>query len=266
MRPEEDVALSARQDGWASRGSFRQCWLAYVDILGYAEFVGDACARPGGPEGVIATLREIIAQAVEPAGARLGPLPDVAMDRAYRDFRPQVRVISDAACLTVETTDPASVVFFLARTAILQAYLICTLGLLVRGAAVLGGHYDDGDVVFSPALIDAVDSERRQCHRARVVVAPEVARRYLACCDEAGGSGERAPAWLLSCLARDDDGEWFVNYLTASRMDRTLQRLVQRHRDVVDDGLRKHGPDPRKGPKWAWACEYHTRFCGGRLA
>ena len=84
----------------------------------------------------------------------------------------------------------------------------------------MGDHYEDGDLMFGPAILDAYHLERL-ANWPRVVVGPSVLE-YVSSDYLVNGRGD----YLLQA----DDGLYYLDYLTSSYLDYTIGESRPRHR------------------------------------
>lgn len=229
-------------------------WVAYLDILGYRQ-------------RVLEVTREGAAEALDDTVATLRLAVDTCLNvweelkLADGDMTPQVRIFSD----TVVVAIPGQPSGGLAMLGLL-ALNLCALsvsGFFVRGAIVRGRHYDDGQILISPALIRAYDMERSEAFHPRVLVSDEV-RADFATYRATLGDG---PANGSDLLWQDTDGRWFVNYLDwHSYFQKTEYAhagldLLQRHKAKLTWALQRWASEPAVLAKYSWLASYHNRYC-----
>lgn len=142
----------------------------------------------------------------------------------------------------------------------------------VRGAVTRGYHYDDGEVMFSPAMVEAYETERQEAFYPRVLASAQVAQD----CDRVGlgaDAGLRSPAhWdllratLKDSIWMDAGGRRFLNYLSLIDRQRLQseqpeQAFLRSHVQTIADHPREHAGEPRIAAKYGWLASYHNRFC-----
>ncbi len=123
----------------------------------------------------------------------------------------------------------------------------------VRGAVTVGKCHFHRGLIFGPALVEAVNLERRMAIDPRIVLSPgavETLRRGRA------ESIDREPILI------DEDGLAFVDYLEALYEDPgvTARSNLDRHRRVIEKNLERHATDMRRWRKHRWVAEYHNDF------
>lgn len=134
-------------------------------------------------------------------------------------------------------------------------------GFLIRGGIAFGDHYMGDDVVFGPALLDAVECEKHG-GAPRLVLA-ESARDLLQQHGEFYGDPSHAPS--ASYVLRDADGAWFLNYLEIAFLlfpeCGVGVDLVENHAHTLENGLEHYSGEPSVRAKYEWAARYHNFVC-----
>jgi hypothetical protein len=91
-------------------------------------------------------------------------------------------------------------------------------GLLLRGGVSFGAHFDEFGILISPALVEAVDLEKK-ASTPRIVCAPSVADRVVpkVTKNTQGRSGIVGPKYFHvlrdQLPIRDFDGNWVIEFL-----------------------------------------------------
>lgn len=135
-------------------------------------------------------------------------------------------------------------------------------GFLLRGAIAFGDHYQDDDIAYGPALLEAVDLDKSGSG-PRLVIAPsaecQVARQL------ASYRFIRDAPHCDSLLIDPSDGRLFVNYLEAVfgyfPDDGIDYQLLGEIRDSVTNALKDHESNPRVRRKYEWVATYHNYVC-----
>ena len=132
-------------------------------------------------------------------------------------------------------------------------------GFLLRGAIAFGDHYQDDDIAYGPALLEAVDLDKSGSG-PRLVIAPSAE------CQIAGQlASYRSISDAPHCdalLIDPSDGRLFVNYLDAVfgyfLDDGIDYQLLGELRDNVTNALKEHESNPRVRRKYEWVATYHN--------
>ena len=135
-------------------------------------------------------------------------------------------------------------------------------GLFVRGGIAVGPHFMDKEIVFGPALIEAVKLEEDAIY-PRIVLSHEVAAQEHQHMATYYGGSPLAPQ--NSLLLMDTDGVVFVNYLYLLLDDFNnpsnrayAETRFARHRDTVQRALTTHKATPRIADKYRWLASHHN--------
>ena len=133
---------------------------------------------------------------------------------------------------------------------------------LLRGAISFGKHYQDDDIAFGPALLEATGLDKSGRPPA-LIIAPSVEQWVV----QQISSYERvqdAPQYK-ALLEDPANRRWFVNYLDLAIKDyddpRVTDSLLASHRKMVVKGLRKHKCNEAVHRKYRWLASYHNYVC-----
>lgn len=259
-------------------GECRDCTphlLAYIDILGFKDFV-DESEKSGTSPDAIAGLHRAISQ------ARQHSELFEQHQRAWHGTKLSMEIFSDLIVISLDDTadDAADIIHLLVGYVLLNlavpeptrdqmadlysGHPACddcrALRLFARGSIVRARHYSHDGIVFSPALIEGHQVEQSTANFPRVVVQPSARRITREPFEHA--------EWLSfrrDMLWRDFDGAYFVNYLNVmTGHDRRAERLswvLSQHRDAIQEKIAEKGTDLRVAPKYWWLASYHNAFC-----
>ena len=148
----------------------------------------------------------------------------------------------------------------IAQTAWLQ-WDLTVRGFFVRGGITVGKVHLREGLLFGPALVDAYDIESRRAVHPRIVLggpARDVMGRSLSSYAQPAAAPHN---WEL---LRDDDGEVFVDYITAGVTDGVIdpEADLKTHRDLIATRLTESRRSGRVWEKYKWAADYHNVACG----
>ena len=135
-------------------------------------------------------------------------------------------------------------------------------GFFLRGAIAYGSHYQDDDIAYGEALLEAVGLDQSG-GSPRLVIAPSV-EPLIAKQISSYGDGGWAPHYE-ELLEDPRDERLFVNYL-GTEFEYFPEcpihwELLPAHRDSVLNGLRDHKSDPHVRSKYEWLANYHDYVC-----
>lgn len=147
---------------------------------------------------------------------------------------------------------------------IVLAYVQATLaaeGFFLRGAITAGQHYQDQDIAYGKALLEAVDLDKSG-KPPRLVVGPSVESLIS---EHLSWYGDLRSPHHSDLLEDPCDGQLFVNYLRVDWEDfpdvSINYRLLEEHGERVREALRRHHPGTSVWRKYAWLATYHNYAC-----
>lgn len=129
---------------------------------------------------------------------------------------------------------------------------------LVRGGVCRGPLFVDDRLITGQALVDAVELEEQEAVFPRVLINTECYESIKS--DgvhdnlKSGGGMDWASIILI-----DGDGRLFLNYLLANTMvdvPAEVQERLDRHRGVINAGLKNRSLSPRAHSKYLWMADY----------
>ena len=134
-------------------------------------------------------------------------------------------------------------------------------GFLLRGAIASGQHYQDDDIAYGKALLEAVDFDKSG-EAPRLIIAPSVERLIS---EHLSWYGAGWAPHHDQLLEDPQDDRLFVNYLEAALWhfpDGPINyELLEAHSENVRIGLREHEYDTRVRQKYEWVAGYHNYVC-----
>ena len=134
-------------------------------------------------------------------------------------------------------------------------------GFFLRGAIATGLHYQDQDLVFGEALLEAVGLDKSGSG-PRLVIAHSVEKLILEHLEWYGG-GESPYHYQL--LEDPNDGLLFINYLQSAFgnfPDGPINyELLQAHSEIVTSRLEVYKDNENVRKKYEWIATYHNYAC-----
>jgi hypothetical protein len=197
--------------------------IAYLDILGFKARVQASRSDPTAIEE-IGDMLERVGRMVSTINSSWEATPGV-----------RARMFSDTILLSCPNPDWRTLLAMCQFVVVFQALMIEKMHFL-RGALVVGDHFERGDIAFGPALIEAYEMERLAIW-PRVIVHPNVMRQREI------GDVERMGEYYIR---RDRDGLAYLDYLTGAFVMFTAYESVLEYLPkegavfVVRDVLSKH--------------------------
>lgn len=190
MSPSGSRCIHGTVEGSILQQLYENHIIVYLDIIGFQAKVHDA---------------QDDHQKIKSIAEKLGEVKQMVTDINMVARRlPAVRaqMFSDTILLTYPNPRARSLVAMASLVSRFQANLMKD-GHFLRGSAVIGDHYEDSEVMFGPALIQATELESLAAW-PRVLVHPEILEK----------AGEVMAAWLRRyAVFRDEDGIAYLNYL-----------------------------------------------------
>ena len=239
--------------------SLRKAIICYADILGFRADTERAFAS-GSPTGFLRRVKDSLDVAY-------GKVRDAKEAGGINSSIFDMKVFTDNIVVAYPVHDPdielgeGELGTILMLFSEVQASLAVN-GFLLRGAIAFGDHYQDDDIAFGPALLEAIDLDKSGSG-PRLVIARsaecQIARQLTS-------YGYVSDAPHYDALLKDaNDGRLFVNYLQAVFRyfpdDRMDYKLLAEHRDSVASGLQEYESNPRVRQKYEWVATYHNYVC-----
>ena len=134
-------------------------------------------------------------------------------------------------------------------------------GFFLRGAITAGQHYQDQDIAYGKALLEAVDLDRSG-NPPRLVIGPSVEPLIS---EHLSWYGDLWSPHHTDLLEDPSDGQLFVNYLGVAMENYpdipVDYQLLEEHGERVGEALRTHQPRTHVWRKYAWLATYHNYVC-----
>lgn len=215
------------------------CIVAFVDLLGFKEMV------QSDPTG------DVILPLVEQSIA-----DGLFFAQLSRELVPELkyRIFSDNICFWIDLKYGAIEVSLMLATLSEFQLRLALNGIFCRGGMAVGPHRASENVLYGPALVEAVELEKQAVH-PRIVISDQVIARYP----------ELLPvAAFYYQIHRLQDEKWFVNYLWGIYFKDKEEgiRELAKHSAVIVQAMNKYGDIPRVRSKYEWARDYHNDAVG----
>jgi hypothetical protein len=226
---------------------YQERYVAFLDILGFAELVRGADRSAERRQEIVDALRS-------------------ARGERYEEARIKVHFFSDSIILSAEHTGGG--LWVLVGTLYSLAWNLLQIGVLVRGAIAAGNVYHDEDIVFGVGVNEAYRLESTVARFPRIILSKQVARDAQ---QYAANEEDRVILlWkhgLPWKVIRDYDGIYFVSLLSelfayladerASRAEKaefaTMGRRIQQ---VIQQKLDETLDSPEVYRKIEWLANY----------
>lgn len=134
-------------------------------------------------------------------------------------------------------------------------------GFLLRGAITEGRHYQDDNIVFGEAFLEAVAHDQSGS-APRLVVGPSLEPWILL---QIENYADASAPHYDELLEDTNDQVLFINYLATAFEDFPEERinwpLLDLHKGTVLRGLREYESDQSVREKYEWLARYHNFVC-----
>ena len=227
--------------------------VAYIDILGYGDYVKSTFAANNGQKELV-KLRSVLDEAYR-------ELKMYAKEEIPTTYKVQVRTFTDNLVIGIPMPDwelgdfVFGIDLIISFISSLQAHLAVG-GYLVRGAISVGNFYVDEDIVFGEPLMEAYEAEKSLAVFPRVILCESA----IEALQKSHGGG------YLPDLLIDSDEQVFVDFLDATVMiaypdGRPFTEFLEGHKNCVLQKLKEFSNKPYIRVKYEWAANYHNLFC-----
>ena len=233
--------------------------ICYADILGFRAMTEDALEL-GKEEKFLQRIKQSLASAYDEVrrAAILGGWVETPVF--------DMKVFTDNIVVAYPLRDPTEdrgepeLGTLIDLFAHVQARLAVD-GFFLRGAITAGHHYQDQDIAYGEALLEAVDLNKPG-GPPRLVTGASVDSLIVEHLAWYGGIGSPHHAFLLE---DPYDGRLFIDYLGVSFdhfPDGPIgHQLLAAHRKKVSKRLREHESDGPVRQKYQWIATYHNYVC-----
>ena len=232
--------------------------VCYADILGFRAMI-DRAHEIGKETEFLQSIKGTLASAYErlrDTATLGGAVPPIFEMKVFTD---NIFVASPIRDPAIEMGEP-ELHILLTAFAEVQATLAAD-GLFLRGAIAAGPHYQDHDIAYGAALLEAVDLDKSG-EPPRLVIGQSVERlisRHLSWYSD-GWSPHHA---IL--LEDPRDGRLFIDYLGVAFEyfpDGPINiQLLKAHKEILCERLGEFEPDTSVYAKYAWVAVYHNYAC-----
>ena len=241
----------------------KQSVIAFVDILGYKDIVEEN-KNSGTSDELLKKLHNTLRTSrkhVDPdQGDKKYIMEDLSAMRAFTDnivIGYPIRGRGDAE---------SELVTIFRNLSYFQMKMTMD-GFFVRGAIAVGELYMDDIVVFGVEFIEACKAEKSLARDPRIILtdsAKEAVKKHL----KYYGDPSYSPQ--ASCLLKDCDGQYFVNYLDTIINEEWYilkkelllhKKELLLHKLAIETKLKKYLSKPYVWNKYVWTANYHNYFC-----
>ncbi len=236
---------------------FTHCVVAFLDILGFKDFI-EAAERVDSPEfRQFCELQDVISRQLNFTKTGSADSRGGEQHLFPKDVGLQVVHVSDSFVLSApicsEVCAGYSGVVAVAIKSIQMAHQLLTMGFLVRGGLAVGNLYRTGSNIFGTGYQAAYETERRAA-TPRVLFHQSAVARFET------ESHLGIPLWGLSIFAKDGD-EVILDTLATNwsyvgaEPGADVTQTFRSHRKMIERRLSELRPG-RAREKWEWMAKY----------
>ena len=234
--------------------------VCYADILGFRHLIGRAF-EAGKEEHFLQKIKHSLDKAYErvrEAQTLSGAVPSIFDMKVFTDN------IVVACPLYNSSRDLSEPEFGILLTLFAEVQsILASDGLPLRGGIAWGDHYQDDDVAYGKAFLEAIDLDKPGTPH-RLVIARSLEPLIAKQLSSYGDDGWTPYHRLL--LEDPCDGRLFVNYLWvafANFPDGPIDnQLLAAHCEIVHGNLVELEPGSRVRAHYEWMATYHNYVCG----
>ena len=245
--------------GWDPKSpSLLPAMVCYADILGFRDMT-ERALESGEEAEFLLRIKRSLAKAYDEVRKDQtldGMVPPVFDMKVFTD---NIIVAHPLRALARDLGEP-ELGTLLTLFAQVQAGLAAD-GFFLRGAITAGYHYQDQDVAYGEALLEAVDLDKSG-GAPRLVIGSSVEPLISNHLSWYGGG--RSPHHM-SLLEDPQDERLFVNYLGVAFQhfpDGPIDcQLLASHSENVCKGLQEHESNVSVRQKYEWIATYHNYVC-----
>lgn len=180
-------------DGSHSVSNYEKRVVAFVDILGFRSLLTRMATEPE----LFETIRDALESVMEYG---IMSRQSAALNSHYHESGIEMSAFSDCYAISARVGDELLVIN------VTRQLVLCLLevGVISRGAVVVGDLYHQHPVVFGQALVDAYELESSAANYPRILVTEEVVSAIHEL-DKLHGTS------YAESIIRDSDGCWFID-------------------------------------------------------
>ena len=185
--------------------TYEEYVVVFLDILGFSDKISSTINDPTGIKRILDML------------AKAKQWVSFVNKNDSDEARPVIgRMFSDTIVLSCADTGIERLKFIFSFLSLFQATIVQE-GYFFRGAAVVGDHYEEGEIMFGPAILQAYEIEKLAVW-PRVVIDQSAFR----------GTGMKMPESLVSnVFLRGEGGLVYLDYLCTAFVGLTTSKWLR---------------------------------------
>lgn len=250
MQESSFEELEGLGDPYKGLGIYRDCFVSFIDILGFADMI----ARTEVDEKLVPGLYRALS-----LGASSSPMVGPPNYPKGLTYSPHVTTNFSDSIVISAARDPEGLMTVLEMSRAFASVLL-QYGLLCRGGVAGGRLFHDSMVLFGPAMVRAYRLESQQAKVARIILGEECREVAEACMSGGALIGE----YFQKTIRNDTDGFSHIHVLRELEEDAgrsgvtygewwwgAVKKTVRSYLSVSD------GKSFRN--KVTWFCDYYDR-------
>jgi hypothetical protein len=211
-------------------------YVAFFDILGFKEKVNQ------GEQESVPIIRNIN-KSIEVLRSNLQKQPITNFNAKY---------FSDCICISCPTYE-ANIGFLVHSLAEFQLFLTFN-DIFIRGGLTVGSHFENKNIIFSKALIKAIELEKKAAYPRLLI---DSSLMSIIKEDPLLSSGR-----ISQFIYKAPDGMIFVDYLAAvgplGKPIMEMDEIYKRHKNAIQKQIEENPYDSHILDKYRWLAGYHN--------
>lgn len=254
----------ADKNYYKSVGTIHNSIIANVDILGYTQFI-ESAVNDDDANVKLWSLQKAIYNSHYHVTDKHADLLD------FRGWEVKAYTDNISICLPIisgkvgeHESSIGALSLMLFMLCKFQLEMLSSGSFFIRGAVSFGKVYSDDSIVYGKGLIDAHKVESKRAVYPRIILCDNARqlvdghKKYV---------HEKAVDDILPELIKDNDGEYFIDYLKIlGNKDCDLPEVdfVEKHRHLISERMVTSRSDSTILRKYLWAANYHNFHCSRR--
>jgi small basic protein len=211
--------------------NYKECYVAFIDILGFSEFVEN---------NDFERISKLLYQ-LDIEKKCTDPSLKSGYDLPYKSIN--VLLVSDSIILSIDKTIDNSLDAIIWVCSAFQASLLLNQHMIMRGAISCGDFYIDGTILFGKAYLNAYTLERKY-RTPRIIIDKSI---------------DVNSTYDKSFITKDNkDGEYFVDYMESAMRSSIFKYAVSKIKESIICNLNKYKYEDRF-IKYDWLKDYYNK-------
>ncbi len=232
---------------------YKEQIVCFIDILGFSELIKKA---QEDDNFAIETIKNLSSNIQEKVIKNIDPKIEWNDDEGS-DL--QYRIFSDCICISYDISKfdadikSKMIYFFLQTILYIQSDLVKE-DIFIRGAISIDKHFQNEDIIFSAALVNAYNSESKNAIYPRIVLEESVIQ-YIKHYED-----EQSITYFNTFIKRDPDNIIFMDYLSYTvqlGLEEEHENNFELHKIILENRL-KLETEPKVLQKYLWVANYHN--------